>query len=633
MVKRLVKAAAGVTVLAGFMWPVTAFAVEPHSLDAHFVDESGVITDSAQTFNSVARVPKTGLYVAIVDDFSQMNSEAWAKQTAEKTGLKAGQGIVAIATKTRDIGFYALDGYNGVTASVLQQAINDSVLQDLKNENWDAAVQKLAQNVTSAMNGDSVEHGGSTPPIVPIAGGALAVGAGIFAVSRVKARNKKKLEAADLNKLAQQASAALLDADDNLRSAQAELEFAKAEFGVDATAKFSSMLEGAQRDVHEAFMLQKLLGDDDPETPEEQRQMNEKILAYAQSVQSALQEHQKAFSELRSLARRVEVKLDELRQRKEEISSNLPLVAKKLDDLSRSYAKQMLVGFETVPTQVDGLLTAAGESIDTANGLVAQGEKNKAVPYAQLAEGAIGQASELVASIDRAPELIANAKDAVAQAAASLTRDLADADRLGGSDGAIHARAQEARAVLARVGSDDNFLGLQHDLRAAEDALDLALSGVRAADNRRQKLQSRTEADMNSATDAIAQADALVNTYRSGVGAQARSLLARARTALGRAMSETELERKADHAREAATQATAALSEAQNDIQRMNNSRRGNDGGDLLTGMIIGGILNGIASSGHRSNGWDGSWGGGSFGGGNSSGGSFGGGGGGSLKF
>ncbi|MGV9183011.1 TPM domain-containing protein [Arcanobacterium canis] len=633
MVKRLVKVAAGMTMLAGLMWPAAALAVEPHSLDAHFVDESGVVTDSAQTFNSVARVPKTGLYVVIVDDFSQMNSETWAKQTAEKTGLKAGQGIVAIATKTRDIGFYALDGYNGVTASVLQQAINDSVLQDLKNENWDTAVQKLAQNVTSAMNGDSVEHGGSTPPIVPIAGGALAVGAGIFAVSRVKTRNKKKIEAADLNKLAQQASAALLDADDNLRSAQAELEFAQAEFGVDATAKFSSVLDSAQRDVHEAFMLQKLLGDDDPETPEEQREMNEKILAYAQSVQTALKEHQKAFSELRSLARRVDVKLEELRQRKDDIFSTLPLVAKKLDDLSRSYAKQMLVSFETVPAQVEGLLAAAGESIDTANKLVAQGEKNKAVPYAQLAEGAIGQASELVASIDRAPELIANAKDAVAQAAASLTSDLADADRLGGSDGAIHARAQEARAVLARVGSDDNFLGLQHDLRTAEDALDLALSGVRAADDRRQKLQSRTEADMNSATDALSQADALVNTYRSGVGAQARSLLARARTALARAMSETELERKADHAREAATQATAALSEAQNDIRRMDHSRRGNNSGDLLTGMIIGGILNGIASSGHRSSGWDRGWGGGSFGGGDFGGGSFGGGGGGSLKF
>ncbi|MDP9801162.1 putative membrane protein YgcG [Arcanobacterium wilhelmae] len=633
---RLAKAAAGAAVVVGVLWPAAAFAVEPHGVEAHFVDESGVVVDSAATYNSVARVPNTGLYVVIVDDFSGMNSESWAKDTAEKSGLKQGQGLVAIATKTRDIGFYALDGYDGVTAAVLQQSLSDEVLAEFKNKNWDVGIQKLAQNVTSAMDGSTVEHGGSTPPIVPIAGGALAVGAGVFAVSRVKARNKKKMESANIEKLAQEASAALLDADDNLRSALAELEFAKAEFGVEATAKFTTALAGAQGQVHEAFMLQKLLGDDDPETPAEQREMNGKILELSKSVQGVLAEHQKAFSELRALARRVDEKLAELTQRSSEISSGLPLVAKKIEDLRRSYAPQMLVSFENIPHQVEGLLAASGESITTGTELAEKGEKNKAVPYAQLAEGAIGQASDLVASVDQAPGLIAGAKEAVAAAAASLTSDVADAERLGGGDQAISARAGEARKVLARVGADNDFLTLQRDLRTAEEALDLALTGVRAADDQRRRTQGRIESDMGTAKENIAQTDSLISTYRAAVGADARTLLARARTALAQATRETELEAKAEYARSAVEQSSSALAATRNDI-RYNDAdqRRGGGGGnDLLTGMIIGGILNGISSSGHRSGGsWGGgSW-GGSFGGGSFGGGSFGGGGGGSLKF
>ncbi|XCB30801.1 hypothetical protein RQN30_05440 [Arcanobacterium hippocoleae] len=96
--------------------------------------------------------------------------------------------------------------------------------------------------------------------------------------------------------------------DDSVRSAAAELEFARAEFGIQATQDFESALRNAKQALDRGFALRRLLEDPDPETPAQQRQMNNEILDLVSQAQTVLTRQQKGFNKLRDLAARVDQK-------------------------------------------------------------------------------------------------------------------------------------------------------------------------------------------------------------------------------------------------------------------------------------------------------------------------------------
>lgn len=631
-------AAAAASVL---LLPSTAFAVEPIGLDSHFQDDAGAVTNEVDVTNAVSRVPGTGLWVVLVSDFSRMTGEQWANESASLTGIDQGEALVAIATQDRELGFYAADGYDGITVDTIQTALNDTVLAEFSDGNWDQGIIMLAENVTALENGDSVAHGGSTPPIVPLIGGAAVVGGGLVIANKVSKNKKKKADEEDLSSLSQRASKMLLDADDDVRSASAELEFARAEFGLEATQDFATALAQAQVSLQEAFALRRTL-DDDPETPEEQRTMNNRIIELVESARDAVAKQESGFSDLRALAARVEEKLAELETRKLEIQNQLPLAQSKLENLKHSYPEASLATLRTFPDQIMELLNAADESLKQGRDELAQGNRNGAVPYAKLAESTIANASKLLTDIDKAPELLANAQDRMQKNVSSLSSDVADAKRLGGADTTILARRQEAEAVLNRAtsGTGLDLILINGELEKAESALDLALVGVREEDDNRRRLELGVDKAIQAAQTEIAATDSLIDSYRSEIGEDARTLNAKARESLLVAVNSPDLNEQLQNANNARDLAARAQRSAQSDVNRArdrNNDRRG--GGSMsdgvLTGMIINSILNGISNSGHRSGGggFGGGGFGGGFGGGGGGGGSFGGGGGGSLKF
>ncbi|WP_353065294.1 hypothetical protein [Arcanobacterium hippocoleae] len=128
-------------------------------------------------------------------------------------------------------------------------------------------------------------------------------------IFQTQEKQRAAAAAKDLQTLSEEASSALLKTDDAVRSAAAEVEFARAEFGLQATQEFAKTLQEAKGALDHGFAIRRLLDDPDPETPAQQRQMNQEILALVQQADDALKAQQEDFQKLRDLAARVPEKL------------------------------------------------------------------------------------------------------------------------------------------------------------------------------------------------------------------------------------------------------------------------------------------------------------------------------------
>ncbi|MDD7465715.1 MAG: TPM domain-containing protein [Actinomycetaceae bacterium] len=597
-----------VTAAAVVGTPTVAHAEEPMELTSNFEDHADVVKDDAATLAAVEEVPGKDLWVVMVNNFSGTEAHAWAKRTTQLSGLQKYDGLVAISVEGSEIGYEA--GGTGITKNLLEKALSDKRVADaFRAGDWDKGVRQIASNVKTLLQGGSIE---SKAPLYVLFVLALAVGVVLIVIVRRNAKRKAQADAESLRKLATRASSELVQVDDAVRSASAELEFARAEFGLQATQEFAASLEQAKENMQRAFSLRTLLGDEHPETPAQQRQMNTQILQLADSTRKELQAQEKGFSELRNLAARVEEKVAQLETRRSEIAHQLPLAQAKLDNLALSYPTSMFHSLNSYPEQVEKLLEGVQTSLTQAREQIARNDRNSAVGYAKLAEGTLDNAARMVARIDSAPQLIEQAQAQLTANIQSLSSDVADAQRLGAGDHAIASAQRAAQEALeaARSSAGQDLLALNERLESAEANLDRALTGVREQEQVAIKQAQAINAAKASAQARIDEAEGFINSYRSGIGPDARTYLARARTQFAQALSAPPPQQE-QLFRSAATLAKQALTAAEKSIERDHRGQSGDSGmGSFLAGMVISSVLNGT----NRGSG--GGFSGGSFGGG-----------------
>ncbi|MDQ3358748.1 MAG: TPM domain-containing protein, partial [Actinomycetota bacterium] len=248
-----------------------------------------------------------------------------------------------------------------------------------------------------------------------------------------------------------------------------------------------------------------------------------------------------------------------------------------------------------------------------------------AVAAARAAEEALGQAVRLLDAIGRADDDLADSREALGRAVSSITADIQDAGRLAPKDplvkGAVHRARRAVEDAQASTSTGDPLAALAA-LDNAEHELDSVLEPMRDAAAHRSKLQGDFEQRVHRVGARLRSIDETIGTRRGAVSSGARTRI-------------TEAMRLFEQAQELATQDAAqaagllnraeqlgeqALSEAQQDLDRFDESGPHRGRGLDPISLVLGGILSG--GGGHRHSG---GWGGGGFGGG---GGSFGGGGG-----
>ncbi|MHC2999313.1 TPM domain-containing protein [Microbacterium sp. HJ5] len=659
-------AVVAVTAIAG----PAALATPPVTLGSsseYVLDDAGVLSggDAGAAQDRLEQLKaETGLdlWVAYVDDFTDpADATEWAYETASANNLGVSQYLLAVATEGR--AYYLWGDASGPVSdeelgTIEQQRIQPALAQD----DWLGAVDAAADGLTDAVGGggaggDAAGSGGAgwlTWVLV-----IVAVGVGVLLLVVFLRRRKRgavppgappAVEQVPTEELERRAASGLVATDDAIKTSTQELAFAKAQFGDGATAEFEEALATAKANLDEAFTLQQQLDDATPDSEQDKRGWNERIISLCQQSNALLDEKAEAFDELRKLEQNAPEALARVQEQQAAAEAALGAAAARLQTLRSSYAPEALSTVADNPEQAQQRLAFADEQLAAAQASIGAGKGGEAAVGIRAAEEAVGQAVLLENAIGKLADDLTAGEQSATALIAELEQDIAIASALPDADGrvaaAIAATRQQVDAARANLASSAKrpLVTLQ-SLEAANQQIDALVKGIRDAAAQAQRARQMVGQVIMQAQAQVSTAEDYITARRGAVGAEARTRLAEAGAALVRAqqLQQGDPEQAMQHAQRADQLAGLAIQLAQGDVGSFEGGGLGGmfgggqqQGGGNVLGAVLGGILiNSMMGGGGRSSGGLGGGMGGSlggmFGGGSSGGGirpgSFGGGG------
>ena len=607
------------------------------SFDKQLSDPSGYLENSgsAQQALTEASSGDYQLYAALTDNFAPLSAQQWCVKSRNQGAGNSQSVLLAIAVKER--AYYICPSADVSFSANRQNRIVQGIEPLLSQGQWEQAVKVFAASAASssdpdrALNeGDSARTGGWFWLIVQVLA-VVGIGIGIIAFVRKQKKTRTQIrtrQAASDKQIVEQAGSDVLAADDAIRGAKEELEFAKMQLGTAQTEEYAQVLAQASQARDSA--MEKLASLDSLAGIEKSQQA-QAVSAEAKRCVELLKQQADKLASLResldSLPARIKNQLA-LISELETQADQLPGI---IAALHKTHPQAVLTSLDDAPEQIRNLLGAARETLQPL-----QGESSSPAIKVQVqtAERAIAQARALIKEVSEAEGQLANLQQSLLAAVTSISSDLDDVKRLKLQDKSVfQALSSKAQAGInnclkARDGQGDPLAALSAIAQAEAD-LDQALAPYRQDSEQKQKAAARLQTALDSAQRRIDSANSYVSSHRGAVGLDARQYLARANSLYQQAQDargDTGI-KLAELAGEAADQARESARADYNERRDDWGSRPGGGGSDFLTGMILGGILNGGGMS--RGSSWGGSSGG--FGGGSSGGfgGGFGGGGGG----
>ena len=629
-----------------------AHADSPVTITSTVTDPHSFLSDSqAQSASQSLGALKSGgldAYVVLVTDFSDQAPVKWCEAAGTKSGLSNASLVLVIATEQRVAATCGNTDQKGIADSAVVSAFAAAKTELGKANPLDAdTVVSAIQAYSSSLK--AAQSSGSTTTKTRATSAAKSSSSDtsdsstflfgsiilfffftvlillpiilITAIVRSQRKTRKTVVGTQEQQRVQSTldlARMLLDADDVVRASEDEIEFARAQFGPDAIASFSSAIDNARALVSRGFALQR--GNEDGSNPVSTQEMNDFINRLNAAMNQLVQERQ-SFTERRNkeanIGEQVSDLLDSIAQTRNQISQ----AQMDLQTLKLAYSAEAIASLIGRPDQARALLDQAETSAKEA--LAAQQSGQNAYETLEVARRALALARHQLESITQAPDQLARSSELLTAAIGSITSDISDVTRLKADPVAFKPLVDSAQAAIsgghaAQNGQGDPLAALE-SLRLAEAALDEALAPLRSAEERAQRAQSGIDVLLSQADSEVARANQHITSHGSLVGFDARSQLSFARSALQNAHSfhnQGNDESAATQARTAITYAQAAMTAPLTTPQQSSGSRIA----DGLTGALVWSVLDSILSSGgsHRRS-WDSGWGGSSWGGGGSS--------------
>lgn len=641
------------TAIAFVCMPIgMAHADSPVTITSTVTDPHSFLSDSqAQSASqSLSKLKSGGLdaYVVLVTDFSDQAPVKWCEAAGTKSGLSNSSLVLVIATEQRVAATCGNTDQKGIADSAVVSAFAAAKTELGKANPLDAdtvvsAIQayssslKAAQSsgvtttktrATSAARSSSTSTSDSSTflfgSIILFFFFTVLILLPIILITAI-VRSQRKTRKTVVGTQEQQRvqstldlARMLLDADDVVRASEDEIEFARAQFGPDAVASFSSAIDNARALVSRGFALQR--GNEDGSNPVSTQEMNDFINRLNAAMNQLVQERQ-SFTERRNKEANIGEQVSDLLESIAQTRNQISQAQMDLQTLKLAYSAEAIASLIGRPDQARALLDQAETSAKEA--LAAQQSGQNAYETLEVARRALALARHQLESITQAPDQLARSSELLTAAIGSITSDISDVTRLKADPLAFKPLVDSAQAAIsgghaAQNGQGDPLAALE-SLRLAEASLDEALAPLRSAEERAQRAQSGIDALLSQADSEVARANQHITSHGSLVGFDARSQLSFARSALQNAHSfhnQGNDESAATQARTAITYAQSAMTAPLTTPQQSSGSRIA----DGLTGALVWSVLDSILSSGgsHRRS-WDSGWGGSSWGGGGSS--------------
>ena len=429
-------------------------------------------------------------------------------------------------------------------------------------------------------------------------------------------REQEELAAQDAD-LARRAEQALVSADERIRTTSDELSFAEAELGESLTADLRKALAAVRTHLREAFQLHQLNHDEIPDTVEELRTRNARILQLCDWAQDLLDEKTSVLAESVAKVRRAPAVVAQVRADAAALSARIPQTNETVARLSARYADSAMHQITASAAEAEQLISFATHSADVSERRRAAKQNEEANVALETATEATRRASVLLDAVEDFEIEALRAESTLAEVVADSRGDLIAARTAPAVPAVAEAVAalQSALAALTPAGTPNDPFAELSQLRAANSALDEAIAKARHRAENPLPSVVQVQHAIDDADRQLGVARGLISGHRGWIGADARTRLAEAerlRVDLSDLLPAEETREAAlVQARRVAHLASEALQLAQRDIDSSRpqdqdwggggwggGPRRGGGGGDLasgiLGGLVIGSILDGI---------------------------------------
>ena len=531
-----------------------AFATSPVTTSGIVTDPGGWLSDSdrsdIETAARTARTKGITIDVVVVPDFSGQKPDAWCKASATASSSKDSDILYAIAYNERSDVFCSKKAPVSQTVLDNAQRQAEATLTSNPLTASDTAIgaQTFINSVMSgyqspSSTGSSSSRSSSSRTSSPGSGSMLVmliiVGGGVIALlvhnnsrrsrgagtaqTPAQAANMPGMSVAETVTLANRQ---LLSADEQVRSAADELDFARAQFGIAATDEFARTLEAARAAVARGFERQKQM--EDATGDAEKRSMASAIMRDLGENMNPLSAVQAAFEQRRSEQATLPSRITEASERLVEQRGDLERATAELAAIAGIYPAQMLTSLQDNPEQAHALLETAASAIEAAKQAV---DTDRALAESTLdtAHRALMMAKHQTDAIFSAKSDLDAIRDRLGAAIGSISADLADVTSLRAEPTVFDPLVADARAAIAEgqaalMNNGDPLAALEH-LRTSEADIDAALAPLRSQRENAEKARANAQAQISLAETAFERAERYVQGRRGAIDLSVRSTL------------------------------------------------------------------------------------------------------------
>ena len=531
-----------------------AFATSPVTTSGIVTDPGSWLSDSdrsaIETAARTARTKGITIDVVVVPDFSGQKPDAWCKASATASSSKDSDILYAIAYNERSDVFCSKKAPVSQTVLDNAQRQAEATLTSNPLTASDTAIgaQTFINSVVSgyqspSSTGSSSSRSSSSRTSSPGSGSMLVmliiVGGGFIAL--LVHNNSRRSQGAGTAQTPAQAAKMpgmsvaetvtlanrqLLSADEQVRSAADELDFARAQFGIAATDEFARTLEAARAAVARGFERQKQM--EDATGDAEKRSMASAIMRDLGENMNPLSAVQAAFEQRRSEQATLPSRLTEASERLVEQRGDLERATAELAAIAGIYPAQMLTSLQDNPEQAHALLETAASAIEAAKQAV---DTDRALAESTLdtAHRALMMAKHQTDAIFSAKSDLDAIRDRLGAAIGSISADLADVTSLRAEPAVFDPLVADARAAIAEgqaalMNNGDPLAALEH-LRASEANIDAALAPLRSQRENAEKARANAQAQISLAETAFERAERYVQGRRGAIDLSVRSTL------------------------------------------------------------------------------------------------------------
>lgn len=336
----------------------------------------------------------------------------------------------------------------------------------------------------------------------------------------------------DALRAAAEARRRLSEAEEQVRAAEEDWNFARAQFGSAAAEEYGRRLEAAKESIARGFDTHKQI--EQTSDSHAKRRLATTITEDLDKNLPPLQDARKEFAAQREKRSSLPVQLADARERLVEELADLERSKEELSSIAGLYTESMLASLQDNPQRAEQLLESARAALETA-GAHLDTDATRAASALDTAQRALTMANAQTDAIFSAKTDLDAFRERLISSIGSSSTTLTDVKQLDSSD-AFSPLLDEAEAAIARgqraLVSDEDPLGALESLRDVELRLEAVLAPLMTQEEARHKAKETAQRHIRDADAALAWARKYLKDHEGSALLDVNKLMSEAEQAM-----------------------------------------------------------------------------------------------------